>query len=63
MSASENMPAAAPSTTYLVAITPWVVLHPEVVVRVSGAFLERMFLQIVVPVFPVLRPEIVRVDA
>lgn len=46
--------------TYLVTIAPWVVLHTHVLVGVLGAFLERGH---VLPVLPMLHPEIIGIDA
>jgi hypothetical protein len=45
--------------TYLVTITPGVVLHTDVLVRVFRALLKRGH---VLPVLPVLLPEVVGVD-
>ena len=46
--------------THLVTVTPWVVLHTDVLVGVLGALLKRRH---VLPVLPVLGPEVVGVDA
>lgn len=45
--------------THLVAVTPLVVLGPDVLVRVLGALLQRRH---VAPVLPVLAPEVVSVS-
>lgn len=46
--------------THLVTIAPWVVLHTHVLVGILGAFLERGH---VLPVLPMLHPEVIGIDA